>query len=126
MESGAITDSQISASTSYGIYHSPSRARLYIMETLFYARGGWTSQIKDAHQWIQIDLVGLKNVTYIATQGRNGITQYVTMYKLEQSIDGANFISYKKQGDLSATVSGYYKLTTLTKQRDNRKLWQRG
>ncbi|XP_044162805.1 lactadherin-like [Acropora millepora] len=104
MESGAIKDSQISASSSYGTYHGPSRARLHTMETSVFTRGAWSSKIADAHQWIQVDLVEMKNVTYIATQGRNGVNQYVTMYKLEQSSDGVNFTSYKMQGDSSATV----------------------
>lgn len=105
MESGAIKDSQISASSSFDIYHGPHRARLHTMETSASGKGAWSSKIADANQWIQIDLVELKNVTHIATQGRNVVNQYVTMYKLEQSSDGANFTSYKKQGDSSATVS---------------------
>ncbi|XP_015758226.1 PREDICTED: EGF-like repeat and discoidin I-like domain-containing protein 3 [Acropora digitifera] len=103
MESGAINDSRISASSSYDIYHGPPRARLHTMKTSS-GKGAWSSKIADAHQWIQVDLVELKNVTYIATQGRNGVNQYVTMYKLEESSDGVNFTSYKMQGDSSATV----------------------
>ncbi|XP_067018848.1 EGF-like repeat and discoidin I-like domain-containing protein 3 [Acropora muricata] len=103
MESGAINDSRISASSSFDIYHGPPRARLHTMKTSS-GKGAWSSKIADAHQWIQVDLVELKNVTYIATQGRNGVNQYVTMYKLEESSDGVNFTSYKMQGDSSATV----------------------
>lgn len=103
MESGAINDSRISASSSYDIYHGPPRARLHTMKTSS-GKGAWSSKTADAHQWIQVDLVELKNVTYIATQGSNGVNQYVTMYKLEQSSDGVNFTSYKMQGDSSATV----------------------
>ena len=106
MESGAINDSRISASSSYDIYHGPPRARLHTMKTSS-GKGAWSSKIADAHQWIQVDLVELKNVTYIATQGRNGVNQYVTMYKLEESSDGVNFTSYKMQGDSSATVSRF-------------------
>lgn len=114
MESGAINDSQISASSSYDIYHGTSRARLHTMQSSAFARGAWSSKIADAHQWIQVDLVELKNVTYIATQGRNGVNQYVTMYKLEQSSDGVNFTSYKKQGDSSATVSRFRRQTAFS------------
>ena len=114
MESGAINDSQISASSSFDIYHGPPRARLHTMESSASARGAWSSKIADAHQWIQVDLVELKNVTYIATQGRNRVNQYVTMYKLEQSSDGVNFTSYKKQGDSSATVSRFCRQTAFS------------
>lgn len=124
MESGAINDSRISASSSFDIYHGPPRARLHTKKTSS-GKGAWSSKIADAHQWIQVDLVELKNVTYIATQGRNGVNQYVTMYKLEKSSDGVNFTSYKMQGDSSATVSRFCRLTTSTQERNKRKLWQR-
>ena len=108
MESGAITDSEITASTIFGVYYNSYRGRLHSKESS-YAKGGWSSLINDFHQWIRVDLGEIKNVTHIATQGRNGHKpfQYVTSYKLQHSGDGATFLFYREDGQSSDTVSRF-------------------
>ena len=71
MESGAIADSQITASSEYNAYHSPKRARLYTKETDAYSSGAWLSLTSDLNQWLQVDLGKITPVTQVATQGRN-------------------------------------------------------
>jgi len=71
MESGAIADSQITASSEYNAYHSPKRARLYTKETDAYSSGAWLSLTSDLNQWLQVDLGKITPVTHVATQGRN-------------------------------------------------------
>jgi len=107
MESGAIANSQLTASSEYDIHHSPKRARLHTREAYPYGRGAWTSLTNDLSQWLQVDLGKITTVTYVATQGRNSFspTQTVTKYKLQFSHDGASFLFYKRQGESSDAVN---------------------
>jgi len=107
MESGAIADSQITASSEYNVYHSPKRARLYTKETDIYSSGAWSSLTKDLNQWLQVDLGKMTSVTHVATQGRDSekAWQWVKKYNLQFSDDGASFVFYKRQGESSDAVN---------------------
>ena len=107
MESGAIADSRITASSEWSIYHSPKRARLYTKGNDAPWRGAWSSLTKDLNQWLQVDLGKFTPVTHVATQGRNSHSpaQMVTKYKLQFSDDGASFLFYKRQGEYSEAVN---------------------
>ena len=107
MESGAIADSQITASSEWSVYHSSKRARLYTKEIgRLIGTGAWSSLMRDLNQWLQVDLGKITPVTHVATQGRNSFSpaQMVTRYKLQFSDDGASFLFYKRQGQSSDTV----------------------
>ena len=108
MESGAIADSQITASSEWSVNHSSKRARLYTKEigTLIGGGGAWLSLTSDSNQWLQVDLGKITPVTHVATQGRNSFSpaQMVTKYKLQFSDDGSSFLFYKRQGESSDTV----------------------
>ncbi|XP_078352029.1 EGF-like repeat and discoidin I-like domain-containing protein 3 [Oculina patagonica] len=106
MESGAIKDSQMTASSEFDIYHSPKRARLHTKETSVHARGAWSSLTNDFNQWLQVDLGKVTSVTHVATQGRNSYSpaQMITKYKLQFSDDGATFLFYKRQGESTDAV----------------------
>ena len=92
MENGRIKDAQITASSDYSVQHAAKFGRLN-----FKARGkkqgGWSAGIT-ANSWIQVDLTKYTVVKGIATQGRNGYSQWVTKYKLQYSDDGVNFHYY--------------------------------
>ena len=106
MESGEITDKQISASTVYPGYFA-SRGRLHIQQSANIA-GAWLSTKQDAKQWLQVDLGDqFTTVTRIATQGRNGAQygQWVTKYQLQYSNEEGNFQYYKEQGKATDRVS---------------------
>ena len=105
MESGAIADSQITASSEWNVKHSPKQARLHTKETLN-ARGAWACLTNDLNQWLQVDFGKITPVTHVATQGRNSFTheQWVTKYKLQFSDDGTSFLFYKGQGESSEAV----------------------
>jgi len=94
MENRFIKDAQITASSEHSSPLAAIQARLN-----FKAGGGkngaWSARSNDANQWIQVDLGGLTNITGIATQGRNIVTQWVTKYQLQYSDDGVNFHYYK-------------------------------
>ncbi|XP_078368918.1 EGF-like repeat and discoidin I-like domain-containing protein 3 [Oculina patagonica] len=104
MESGAILDSWISASSEIKWQYLANQARLN-----FKAGGGkagsWAAQNNDYNQWLQLDLQQTTRVTGIATQGRNGWPlQWVTEYKLQYGEDGHTFTFYRRKGDQSDTL----------------------
>ena len=106
MESGAIADSQLTASSVFDVYRGAKRARLHTKETSDYARGAWSCLTNDLNQWLQVDLGKITSVTHVATQGRNTYSpaEMVTKYKLQFSDDGASFLFYKRQGESSDAV----------------------
>ena len=98
MESGAISDKQIRASSQWDFKHAPFQGRLHFQGIVPKA-GSWSSRESDNHQWLQVDLGSqYTKVTRIATQGRNAFNQWVTKYKLTYSNDGVNFHYYREQG----------------------------
>ena len=104
MENGAIDNDQITASSQWDGYHAAIQGRLHFPEAGGKA-GGWAARIRDANQWLQIDLKNkYTNITRVATQGRNGANEWVTKYNLQYSDDGANFSYYLEQGQNSNKV----------------------
>jgi len=92
MESGAILDGQISASSELDDDNAAIQGRLYFQATGT-KQGAWSAAQSDPKQWLQVDLGSqFTKVTRIATQGQNGgQTQWVRRYKLQYSNDGVNF-----------------------------------
>ena len=103
MESGAIHDFQISASSTWRSNHAAQQARLHFKAGGGKA-GGWSAQVRDLNQWLQVDLQEKTRVTRIATQGRNEYSQWVTQYKLQYSEDGHTFTFYRQNGGHLDTV----------------------
>ncbi|KAL9957479.1 hypothetical protein ACROYT_G039117 [Oculina patagonica] len=94
MESGLITDQQITASSERNANHAAIQGRLHNTRE----HGDWTADENDANQWLQIDLIGQYIVTRVATQGSNEHDQWVTKYKLQYGDDSDNFQYYRTQG----------------------------
>lgn len=96
MENTAISNQQISASSQLNVDHAATQGRLYFEATSTKA-GAWSARTNGVNQWLQIDL-GMQQtkVTGVATQGRNGVDEWVTKYKLQYSDDGQNFQSYRE------------------------------
>ena len=97
MESGAISDAQISASSEWDPNHAAIQGRLNF-KAGGGKQGGWSSRHNNQNQRLQVDLGSSKEVTYFATQGRNAVSQWVTSYKVEYSNDGSSFQYYQEQG----------------------------
>lgn len=102
MESGAISDGQISASSEWGPDHAAEQGRLNFCHTAS-KMGAWSALTSDANQWLQVDLgTYYTKITRAATQGRNSSSaqyhQWITEYKLQYSNDGVNFNYYREQG----------------------------
>nr|XP_058963395.1 lactadherin-like [Pocillopora verrucosa] len=100
MESGAITDGQISASSEWDANHSAAQGRLHLQPSNN-LQGCWSAALNDGNQWLKVDLGTVYTaVTRVATQGRNGTSyrQWVTKYKLQYSDNGENFKYYTEEG----------------------------
>ena len=103
MDSRSISDAQITASSQLDGNHSAVQGRLHFRAEGNKA-GGWSSLVNDANQWLQVDFGSYTRVTQVATQGMNGVDEWVTRYKLQYSDDGVTYKFYQKIGDTSVTV----------------------
>lgn len=103
MESRAISDAQITASSQLDSTHSPRQARLHIGADGSES-GGWAALANDFDQWLQVDLGSYTTVTRVATQGRTGQDQWVTKYRIQYSYAGITFKFYKMAENSSAKV----------------------
>lgn len=101
MESGAIADRQITASSQYNNNYGAAKGRLNNKGR----PGSWSASRSDRNPWFQIDLENnMMKITRVATQGRYDLPQWVTRYKLQFSKDGKRFMTYKRQGTTADTV----------------------
>ena len=98
MESGSISDAQITASSEYNSHLAAENSRLH-------NGTAWSADTNDASQWLQIDLgVQYPTVTSVATQASSSYSEWVTEYKLQFSNDGVNFKYYVEQGQVTDKV----------------------
>ena len=102
MESGAILDGQISASTEYSDEYLASYGRLNYQD-----RWAWSSLKNDPDQWLQVDVNSQHiRVVGVATQGNRPYLdqEFVTKYKLQYGNDGQVFYYYREQGQSTDKV----------------------
>ena len=107
MESGAISDKQITASSTFNHFYIPSNGRLHhkVVHHNETRGGAWAPRHTNSQQWLQINLGPQKTtVKMVATQGRYGGPQWVKRYKLQYSSDGGSFRYYKKVNNSEAHV----------------------
>ena len=88
MESKSISDAQISASSQLNKDRAPSQARLHIQAATDGKNRGWSARKNDLHQWLQVDLGSKVIVTRVATQGIDGLDEWVTKKKYNLAILG--------------------------------------
>lgn len=104
MESGAIADEQISASSEFNFNHAAKYGRLHLKRKPDNV-GSWSSLTADTNQWLQIDLANDRtSVSRVAIQGTNDFNQFVTKYQLQYSKDGVTFHYYSEKGQGQAKV----------------------
>ncbi|XP_030847156.1 retinoschisin [Strongylocentrotus purpuratus] len=103
LESGAIPDSSLTASSEWDTDHSPSRGRLNIAR-IGLLRGGWSAKINDLNQWIQVDLLETYNIVGVATQGRQDLAQWVTSFKVACSMNNVIFETVKDLDDADTDI----------------------
>ncbi|XP_066542213.1 neuropilin-2b isoform X2 [Hoplias malabaricus] len=94
MESGQITDDQITASSSFSDGRWAAR-----QARLNYNENAWTPGDDSSKEYIQVDLHFLKVLTGIATQGaiskETHKSYFVTSFKLEVSTNGEDWMVYR-------------------------------
>ena len=108
LESGVISDGQITASSQMDEHQSPAQARLN--------HWGWSAGSDDLKQWLQVDLGSYIRVTQVATQGvqRLSTGYWVTSYRLQYSDEGFIFHFYQEPSDTSAKVYSGFKISRFT------------
>ena len=107
MENGAISDAQISASSRFNDNYAPQEARLNNKERNP-KQGVWVAARNDINPWLQVDLDSYSTVTGVATQGRSSTRwglQWVKTFKIQYSLDGFSFQTYKEPGNSSEKVN---------------------
>ncbi|KAM6099929.1 coagulation factor V isoform 2-T2 [Theristicus caerulescens] len=95
MENGEIKNTQITASsvkTSWFSTWDPSLARLNQKGKM----NAWRAKLNNNQQWLQIDLLTIKKITAIATQGVKSISaeNFVKTYVILYSDQGSEWKSY--------------------------------
>ncbi|KAF7251115.1 Coagulation factor V [Varanus komodoensis] len=105
METGAITNEQITASSFKRTWWSswkPSLARLNLRGQT----NAWQAKSNNQHQWLQIDLLQPKKITGIATQGAKSMTteMFVKTFSILYSDDGSEWKSYMDDSKSSEKV----------------------
>ena len=88
---GAIPDSSFKASTYYNNRYKASYGRLNENDRY------WAPRTTDEPtDFLQIDLPDNYVICSVATQGANGINEWTTNYKIQLSLDGITFFTYKE------------------------------
>ena len=98
MENRKIHDDQITAS-SYFEEYPPSNARLNLIG-IDGSNGGWSADVSDLNQWLQVDFQRSTIITAISTQGLQNGEEFVKKYTVSFSDDGNNFHDYNVRGVL--------------------------
>ena len=106
MESGVISNSQMSASSQWSNLERAHYGRLHVKVTQHNA-GGRVARTNDENQWLQIDLNNWYiEITNVASQGRNSRRWRfrVTNYNVTYSKGGIKFLFYKEREHNEAKV----------------------
>ena len=97
MESGAITNGQISFSS-----QKENNAKIV---RLHHTERNWIADENDTNPWLQLDLRAQNTkVTRVATQGSHQHNKWVKKYKLQYSNFGVRFQNYTEQGQTISKV----------------------
>jgi len=108
LESYAIPDSEVKASSMVDIHHRPGNGRLHFQKVPSPLRyGAWATAgahyLLNKDSWFQVNFGSWAKVTIVATQGRQDAAQWVTKYRLSYSYDGL-FFKYYMEGDYSKVL----------------------
>ncbi|XP_035658319.1 uncharacterized protein LOC118403649 [Branchiostoma floridae] len=104
MESGAIPDDSITASSTWNSDHLPRDGRLNRVQ----GHGAWSAGNNSIGQWLQVDLGEMILVSGTIIQGRvySVSGQWVTSYKLHYSADGISWTAYANSDGSDKVFAG--------------------
>ena len=94
MESGEISDTQITASSIFDYYHRPGGARLNF-QTLNNEIFHWSALGTDHSAWLQVAFYQTVNIIEVQTQARFS-NQLFYNYTLSYGNNGVDFESYEE------------------------------
>nr|XP_051714337.1 coagulation factor V isoform X2 [Oryctolagus cuniculus] len=106
MESGKIENKQITASSFkkswWGDYWEPSLARLNAQGRV----NAWQAKANNNIQWLQIDLLKIKKITAIATQGCKSLSSemFVRSYTIHYSDKGVDWKAYRQKSSTADKI----------------------
>ncbi|XP_029789209.1 coagulation factor V [Suricata suricatta] len=106
MESGKIENKQITASSFkkswWGDYWEPSRARLNAQGRV----NAWQAKANNNKQWLQIDLLKIKKITAIVTQGCKSLSSemFVKSYTIHYSDQGVDWKPYRQKSSMADKI----------------------
>ena len=106
MQSGAIPDKHISASSNWNHGHRAANARLH-----FHAGGGrtgaWSAKYNNGRQFLQVNFGRWVKITRVSLQGRQDANQWVKKFTLSYSYDGVYFRPYLRNNKLVVSIMLY-------------------
>uniref|UniRef100_A0AC11D7P1 Coagulation factor V n=1 Tax=Ovis aries TaxID=9940 RepID=A0AC11D7P1_SHEEP len=108
MESGKIENKQITASSFkkswWGNYWGPFLARLNAQGRV----NAWQAKANNNNQWLQIDLLKIKKITAIVTQGCKSLSSemYVKSYTIHYSDQGMDWKPYREKSSMVDKIVG--------------------
>ncbi|XP_048584003.1 receptor-type tyrosine-protein phosphatase T isoform X2 [Nematostella vectensis] len=101
VSSNKIPDSSLTASSQYDGTTPPSKGRLYS------PGGSWCASSSDSAPYLQVDMGSRHVICGVATQGDASADQWVQTYKLNGSISGSSWLSYR-ENTLNKVFDGNY------------------
>ncbi|KAM7392700.1 hypothetical protein PAMA_007697 [Pampus argenteus] len=90
VEDGNITDSQLIASSSVGLF-TPDKARLN-------GNSCWMPSGNPTSSWLQVNLGQARKVTGLVIQGCPNNDHWLTKFKIQHSVDGTTWTDYTADG----------------------------
>ncbi|ERE72503.1 coagulation factor V [Cricetulus griseus] len=102
LEDGRIENKQITASSFkkswWGDYWDPSRARLNAQGRV----NAWQAKANNNKQWLQVDLLRIKKITAIVTQGCKSLSSemFVKSYSIQYSDQGVEWKPYRQKSSM--------------------------
>ncbi len=90
METNAIRDNDITASSELKADHGARNARLNQLSQSDRI-GAWSAEMSDTEQWIQVNLTESQLVRGVMTQGRADCDEWVTKYTVQYSNDSVTW-----------------------------------
>ena len=97
-----IPDEAFTSSSAYSESSGPAAGRLHHSGDI-----GWSKSLADTDPWLQIDLIAVRLVTGVATQGNKVHGNYVKTYFLAYSLDGIDWTNYFQGGSKVLSVLLY-------------------
>ena len=87
MESGVISDTQITSSSELSDTSTAIYARFNQLSEINGTNDAWIAAINDKNQWVEVNLYRQTVITGVIMQGNPSSDKWVTKYKVEISLD---------------------------------------